>query len=64
MAANPHIDASARALRDEIEILERNIAAQQCLLAGKAEALKAIESLGLHTPSETAAPTKSAKPAN
>lgn len=60
---NPHIDATARALRNEIEDIERNLAAAQRLLAQKQEALKSIESLGLHTPEPKLAPAKTEKPA-
>ena len=62
MAANPHIDEQTRVLRQDIEALERTITSAQAHLALKAEALKAIESLGLHTPGdEPAKPAKSAK---
>lgn len=55
---NPQIDAAARGLRDEIETLERNIAAGQRELASKQDALKALESLNLHTPAEDSTPAK------
>lgn len=47
---NPHIQAAVDSLRNEVETLEKNLAANQRQLDEKREALSALESLNLHTP--------------